>query len=122
MIIKRYKNIILDKCVPLKILKPIRGYSIFTSFLCYGWQMSIGTIGIKHLDKQKCTKCGLCVTQICPTKCIYINKKGNFPTFKKFKCVGCNGCVNLCPEGAISSRLTINHHQYNIYSKFILRD
>jgi ferredoxin/flavodoxin len=92
--------------------------SIFTSLLSWRWQMGL-TAGIKQVDKEKCTKCGICTKEICPSGAITLNSEGN-PRFNEFKCVGCNGCVNLCPVDAIWAYKSKNHHQYNAFKKYII--
>jgi ferredoxin len=48
------------------------------------------------VDKEKCTKCGLCV-KICPVKNI---KLDNFPVHGH-RCNFCMRCVSWCPQKAI---------------------
>jgi Fe-S-cluster-containing hydrogenase component 2 len=79
------------------------------------------TVGFKRVDKQKCTKCKLCVTTICPSGAIKLTKE-NWPKFIEIYCVGCNGCVNLCPTDAIWTYQTRNKKQYNLYKEFILKE
>ncbi|NHJ40554.1 MAG: 4Fe-4S dicluster domain-containing protein [Asgard group archaeon] len=93
---------------------------IWSLLFTWRWQMA-ATIGIKRINKDKCTKCGLCATKICPSGAITINID-NFPKVNEWKCVGCNGCVNLCPEDAIWSYLTRKHIQYDLYKEYILND
>ncbi len=93
--------------------------SLWSLFFTWRWQMAL-TVGLKHVDKTKCTMCGLCATKICPSGAITLTRS-NFPQFNEWKCVGCNGCVNLCPESAIWSLRSKNHHPYDRYSRFILK-
>jgi pyruvate ferredoxin oxidoreductase delta subunit len=56
------------------------------------------------IDKERCTKCGVCSTY-CPEAAIYWNK-GNFPIFdfdifETDVCKGCKVCVKECPKKAI---------------------
>ena len=92
---------------------------IWSWFFTLRFEMVL-TAGIKYVTKEKCTKCNLCETKICPSKAIKIGSKG-FPKFNEFLCVGCNGCVNLCPEDAILSLRTRKHKQYKLYRKYILK-
>jgi ferredoxin/flavodoxin len=60
-----------------------------------------------HLDKSKCTKCGLCA-EVCPTASITLTP---YPKFKR-PCAGCYGCINLCPTEALESLLTKSKDRY----------
>lgn len=51
------------------------------------------------LNKEKCTKCGLCVKN-CRSNAIFM-PKGEYPIFLHELCSGCGLCWNLCPQGAI---------------------
>ncbi|MHA1696112.1 MAG: ATP-binding protein [Candidatus Helarchaeota archaeon] len=55
---------------------------------------------------------------MCPSGAITLTSS-NTPKFNEFKCVGCNGCVNLCPVSAIWSLSNKNHHPYDLYNLFI---
>ena len=92
--------------------------SIYTSLLSSRWMMGM-TAGFKQVDKEKCTKCGLCAKEICPSGAITLDPNGH-PKFREISCVGCNGCVNLCPVDAIWSSKSKNHHQYNAFRKYII--
>lgn len=50
-----------------------------------------------------CTLCGACIRK-CPTKSLKYNVKDSniFIEFTPSKCVGCNKCVNVCEEDAIT--------------------
>ncbi|MBN1329719.1 MAG: EFR1 family ferrodoxin [Candidatus Heimdallarchaeota archaeon] len=98
---------------PVKILLVIWA-AIFT----WRWEMLL-TVGFKRVDKNKCTKCGLCASQICPSNAIKLTEDKT-PIFKEFYCVGCNGCVNLCPTDAIWTYQTKNKQAYDIYKNYIL--
>ncbi|MHA1733405.1 MAG: ATP-binding protein [Promethearchaeota archaeon] len=63
------------------------------------WQMAL-VEGKKRVDPLLCTGCGLCATRICPAGAITLDASSR-TTFKRFKCIGCEGCVNLCPQLAI---------------------
>ena len=93
-------------------------YSIWSIFFTWSWEMAL-TVGLKHVDKTKCTKCGLCAITICPSGAITLSNS-KIPKFNEWICVGCNGCVNLCPVSAIWSIRTKNHHPYDFYNKSII--
>jgi flavodoxin/Pyruvate/2-oxoacid:ferredoxin oxidoreductase delta subunit len=114
-----YHKVYVNKEGIPKQLHPILGYSMLTWFLSANWAMAIATVGIKHVDPDVCTKCGLCATRICPSGCIQIGEISKLPNFKQSKCVGCNGCVNLCPTSAIYSTITKCHNQYTIYRDYV---
>ncbi|MHA1338969.1 MAG: 4Fe-4S dicluster domain-containing protein [Promethearchaeota archaeon] len=109
-------------------IKPKRSlfYSLFSCFLTYSWQMNLGTMGLKRIDKKKCVKCGICARKICPANAIQISTSknkplnANYPKIRFFMCVGCNGCVNLCPYDAINSKLTRNRVPFAFFKEFIL--
>jgi len=94
--------------------------SIWCWFLTWDWQMML-TVGFKRIDKERCTKCNLCIAKICPSKAIIIGEE-DYPKFLERNCVGCNGCVNLCPEDAIYSRKTKKKLPYNLYKDYILNN
>lgn len=93
---------------------------IWAAFLTWNWQMML-TVGFKRVDEKKCTRCGLCATKICPSKAIRLTND-KLPTFVERKCVGCNGCVNLCPEDAIWTYKTRNRLPYDLYKEFIFNE
>jgi Pyruvate/2-oxoacid:ferredoxin oxidoreductase delta subunit/flavodoxin len=100
---------------PVKIL-----VVIWSLFLTWSWEM-LCTVGIKHVDKKKCTRCKKCAEIICPSKTIRLSKN-NLPRFVEIFCVGCGGCVNLCPQDAIWTFQTRNRKPYDLYKEFILKD
>jgi Pyruvate/2-oxoacid:ferredoxin oxidoreductase delta subunit/flavodoxin len=93
---------------------------LWSPFLTLRWQMAF-LVGRKKIDLAKCTKCKLCATKICPSGAITL-KENNTPKIDESRCVGCNGCVNLCPTGAIWSRKTRKHQRMTKYSNYILKD
>ena len=93
-------------------------YYIWAGLFTWRFMMAF-YVGIKFVNKEKCNNCKLCATRICPSKAISLNKK-NQPRFNEFLCVGCSGCVNLCPEDAIWTFRSRNHIQYNLYKDYIL--
>lgn len=60
----------------------------------------IVTLPIPIVDKEKCTRCGLCV-DLCQFKAITIMGK-LIMTFAEM-CHGCGGCMAICPEKAIAT-------------------
>ena len=54
-----------------------------------------------ELNKEKCIKCGLCAKD-CFTKALKQNEEG-YPTMNDpLKCIECQHCFAICPQGAIS--------------------
>lgn len=76
-------------------------------------------VGKKYAKHDVCTQCGLCASKICPSGAISMDSS-NYPLFDEKKCNGCQGCVNLCPVGAIESKSSRNRHRFTTYAKFIL--
>ncbi|NHJ86335.1 MAG: hypothetical protein FK734_12800 [Asgard group archaeon] len=121
LIVERYK---LIKTNPLQ--KQIHEWKpstkilliIWAAIFTWRWEMLL-TVGFKRVDKQICTKCGLCATQICPSNAIKLTEDKT-PKFIEFYCVGCNGCVNLCPSDAIWTYQTRNRQAYDVYKNYIL--
>lgn len=59
-------------------------------------------------DKNKCTRCGLCI-KLCPVKNISTGNEG-FPAWRK-KCQQCLRCINYCPANAIDNgRMRFLYH------------
>ena len=125
---QRFGNIILDRLKEINNLNSIEKNKkwipkfqiitlIWSIFFTWRWEMAL-TVGIKHVDKSICTMCGLCATNICPSGAITLTSS-NTPKFNEWRCVGCNGCVNLCPVSAIWSISSKNHHPYDRYNQFI---
>ncbi len=52
------------------------------------------------LDKEKCTKCGLCFLY-CPEGCITEREDGYFVADLSY-CKGCGICAHECPKDAIT--------------------
>jgi len=55
---------------------------------------------IPKIDKNKCTKCGLC-SRVCREHAI-VFVKGNFPFVVPEQCTGCKACKIACPRNAIT--------------------
>ena len=52
----------------------------------------------------------------------FIIKSKLYPKFNEFRCLGCNGCLNLCPSDAIWAHSSKKHHQYDQYKEMILNN
>ena len=65
-----------------------------------------------HVNKRKCTGCGLC-SKLCPVNDIEHDEKG-YPLWKKNgKCLTCYACLHHCPVNAISwGWFTVGKGQY----------
>jgi ferredoxin/flavodoxin len=117
-ILKSYQELIVEKANYVQKIKPNILTSLFTILFTYRWQMSALEFH-KIVDLDKCTACGICSKVICPSGAIRLNDVYK-PLFKQSECVGCEGCVSLCPQLAIASLLSKKRHPYTIYSKSIL--
>ena len=53
------------------------------------------------VDTEKCVKCGLCVND-CITKAIATNENGIPEMYNSLRCIECQHCFAICPQGAIS--------------------
>ena len=54
-----------------------------------------------EIDKEKCVKCGLCAND-CLTECIEFDEDG-FPKMShEERCLKCQHCLMVCPQGALS--------------------
>lgn len=62
------------------------------------------------LDKDKCTRCGLCV-QVCPVQPKALDwhdgNKKKPPSYRYLRCIRCFCCQEICPQGAISVKSTV---------------
>jgi MinD superfamily P-loop ATPase len=54
------------------------------------------------LNKEKCTKCGLC-SKVCKENAVFFTK-GKYPIFLKDLCTSCGTCWLVCPKGAIETK------------------
>lgn len=52
------------------------------------------------LNKNNCTKCGLCV-EVCPTDAAHFPEENGYPEYDQDLCIGCAQCIGLCPEVAL---------------------
>ncbi len=55
-----------------------------------------------ELDKEKCTKCGIC-SKVCRENAIFW-VKGKYPVFIHDLCTGCGACWLVCPHKAIKAK------------------
>ena len=61
-----------------------------------------------RLNKDKCTSCGLCVSN-CPAGALHIpDRKTMQVEFDSDKCIECRACILVCPFGAIEDVLNDN--------------
>ncbi|HUT80321.1 MAG TPA: EFR1 family ferrodoxin [Candidatus Bathyarchaeia archaeon] len=121
-ILRNYKLWSLDNGLKeKKNWKPRPSFLTIIWSLLFTWRwMMAATVGRKHVDKEKCTKCQKCATKICPSGAITLSDE-KYPIFNEKRCIGCNACVNLCPDDAIWSRRTKHHKQYNLYKEYVLK-
>jgi flavodoxin/Pyruvate/2-oxoacid:ferredoxin oxidoreductase delta subunit len=92
---------------------------IWYALMTWPWMMR-QVEGRKKVDLNLCTRCGLCANQICVSGSITLTAD-NTPQINNNTCVGCGGCVNLCPQLAISSSLNRNRHPFTIYATSVLK-
>ncbi|QEE16908.1 EFR1 family ferrodoxin [Promethearchaeum syntrophicum] len=116
-ILENYTQIIQEKTSPAKTVK--LKYLMTVMFLLSDNLLAKGTIGKKVVNLERCTKCGLCATKICPSGCITLNSE-SIPEFNEKLCISCQGCVNLCPELAITGKGKKNY-PYTTYNKYIIQ-
>jgi ferredoxin len=113
-----YEEIIVQKSHPPLALRPNLWWLLWGWFMTYPFEMR-QIEGNKMVDPALCTRCGLCATRICPSNSITLNAD-HFPIIKNSTCIGCSGCVNLCPQVAIYSKSNRNRHPFTIYAQMIL--
>ncbi|MDR0978008.1 MAG: EFR1 family ferrodoxin [Endomicrobium sp.] len=90
---------------------------IITDFITNVWKTKIFQKIIKFkINKNKCTKCGLCY-EICPVKNISV--KDGYPVFNGIKCQLCMRCISYCHTHAIESFLL--HKTYTALSSEEMR-
>ena len=53
------------------------------------------------VDTEKCVKCGLCVND-CIARAIVQNENGVPEMCNSSRCIECQHCFAICPQGAIS--------------------
>jgi flavodoxin/Pyruvate/2-oxoacid:ferredoxin oxidoreductase delta subunit len=116
-VLDSYQKIIVDNTLQPQKLR--LKYLMTPMIMLSDNVLAKGTVGKKKVLIEKCTKCGLCATKICPSGCITLNSE-NYPQFNEKLCISCNGCVNLCPELAIVGRGR-NKHAYTANTDYILK-
>ena len=72
-------------------------------------------VGKHGIDREKCTKCGVCEKR-CPSDAI----SPSFQEVKSNKCVLCFGCFNNCPEQAVT--MTLAGKQLYNFPEFLKRN
>lgn len=96
------------------------GLYLFTGLFSFRWQMAVVEGLRKRIDEKRCTGCGLCVRKICPSGALSFDGKTPVPVIRHRLCVGCSGCVNLCPEGAVTTAMSRNRSPYTGTKGYIL--
>jgi ferredoxin/flavodoxin len=117
-VLDAYSKIIEQQTIPpLKI----RGSLFFWVWgLLLSWPFEMRKVeGTKYLIETECTQCRLCAEKICTSGAISMGPTG-YPVIENSKCIGCSGCVNLCPSLAIASNKTKAKHPFTRYQRFIL--
>ena len=103
----------------LQRLRRKPGLVVFSWLFTWRWQMALVEGLRKKIDRDRCTKCGLCWERICPSGAIRKGEDG-FPEILQRKCVGCSGCVNLCPADAVYTRINKNRWPCDIMKTNII--
>lgn len=116
IILENFQNMITTQKVPS--LKEKLRLSYAPMMLMKDSMLAKGTTGKKTVNLDKCTRCGLCATKICPSGCITLNEE-KIPQFNEKLCISCQGCVNLCPSLAIEAKGK-GKIPYTVYGKMIL--
>lgn len=108
-IIERFKDYLKDRSISLPDFPKDTKGTIASSLVGdTALRVYIGTIKI---DKEKCTKCGICVDN-CAWGAITMTSKKDFPKRENKQCGGCCACINLCPEGALYTFKTKGKERY----------
>jgi flavodoxin/NAD-dependent dihydropyrimidine dehydrogenase PreA subunit len=115
---RAYKEIMIQRSHPPPKLKSNLLWLLWGWLMTYPFEMR-QIEGNKKVDSALCTRCGLCAYKICPSNSITLNND-RFPIIKNSTCIGCSGCVNLCPQIAIYSKTNRNRHPFTIYAQMIL--
>ncbi len=68
--------------------------------------LRVGMLG-KRVNADRCSRCGKCA-ELCPTGAIRME---DLPVFSR-DCMGCFGCINNCPEEAISCPISWGRRLY----------
>lgn len=115
---QRYEEIIVQKSHRPFTLRPNVLRLLWGLLGTYPFEMRL-IEGNKKVDPTLCTRCGLCAMKICPSKSITLDSD-HFPIINNSTCIGCSGCVNLCPQLAIYSKTNRNRHPFTVYAQMIL--
>lgn len=86
-------------------LSPFFGNRIWCRWLCpfmLGWANVLGFFRLV-VDKQKCTRCGLCEKH-CDFGLPIVALSDKNPRIRTTECMGCGRCRTVCPHQAISYR------------------
>lgn len=95
------------------------GLLLFSWLFTWRWEMALVEGLRKKIDRKRCTRCGLCWEIICPSGGI-IKTEDGVPKIIHRKCVGCSGCVNLCPSEAIYTNINRNRWPCDLTKKNII--
>ena len=107
-VIKEIKN---------KIIKPRQIKIGFLNRLVpsiFSRKKSKKNMGMLFVDKEKCTKCGICA-KVCPYSAI---KMDEYPLFNDQKCYACWSCYNHCPPLAIYTNKIKEGGQYKMPEEY----
>lgn len=96
------------------------GLYLFTRLFSYRWQMAVVEGIRKRIDEKRCTGCGLCVRKICPSGALRFDGEKPVPVIRHRLCVGCSGCLNLCPESAVITTMSRKRKPYTGTKEYIL--
>lgn len=136
---------LVDKFIEQKVLSRVQFNKIkparifFNPFNLFHWISRFSTpnapkklLGKKRWDYTKCSACSLCI-KACPSAAItegdhYFSdvNKDKYLSYKDELCIGCCGCLNLCPVHAWScsffpSKYYYRPSHYSIFTKYLLR-
>lgn len=74
-------------------------------FAARGGKMAQHAAMVPTVSQSKCTACGLCLEK-CDVQAITLNPKAHID---KALCIGCAGCIAVCPIGAIRNDWSAEH-------------
>lgn len=105
------------KCDPELRRRP--GLALFTALFSWDWAMALVEGFSKRVDEKKCSRCGRCVEMFCPAGAITIDLHSGYPKIRNLRCLGCSGCVNLCPEDAIFTSAGSKRHPLTKFRRYL---